>query len=239
MASGRMNEACGLVRRLQSILNDQAGADTGSSNASSSPASRTASEQPGPSRHLSATPTTQPGASNPASVTPHQIHQALFGYGSRKRSRSVPVSAAKRGKSSGTRPRPSPWTHEFVCLADSETEVLPTDYSLLAANGLGKAKLQLFEDSDAADIHVAIIMAFPKIEKAGGYELLRTHDGSKRLAVITPPPEGYTGLHLKSVLNQAKCYIRPIQSSISLSREPALEENAKVLYILLHGKHIR
>ena len=44
----------------------------------------------------------------------------------------------------------------------------------MAANGLGKAKLQLFEDSDAVDIHVEIITAFPKIEKAGGYELLHT-----------------------------------------------------------------
>ena len=122
MASGRMNEACGLVRRLQSFLNDQAGADSGSNNASSSPAMRAANYQPRPSRRQSATLTTQPGASNPAIVTLHQIHQASFGYSSQKHSQSVPVSAAKQGKSSGTRPRPSPWTHEFVCLADSETE---------------------------------------------------------------------------------------------------------------------
>ena len=46
--------------------------------------------------------------------------------------------------------------------------------SLLAANGQGKKKLQYFEQSDASDMHDAILEAFPKLSSAGGYDLLRT-----------------------------------------------------------------
>ena len=86
-----------------------------------------------------------------------------------------------------------PWSHRFVCLAETDTECVPTDYTLLTANGLGKAKIHLFENIDTTDIHQAILLQFPKLHYTGGYELLRTHDNSKRLCVIKPPPEVYTG----------------------------------------------
>lgn len=103
-----------------------------------------------------------------------------------------------------------PWTHTFVCLAAKDTDSVPTDYALLTANGLGKEKIHLFETSTAMEIHDAILSTFPKLVDAGGYDFLRTSDNSKQLRVIVPPADGYTGLYLKSILGQAKCFIHPI-----------------------------
>jgi hypothetical protein len=110
-----------------------------------------------------------------------------------------------------------------VCLANVDDTVVPSDYSLLAANGLGKAKIELFESSNAIEIHEAILSTFPKLKEAGGYELLRTHANTKSLSVIFSPPEGYTGYYLKSVLGQAKCFIRPIQADLKISYSPTIE----------------
>ena len=71
------------------------------------------------------------------------------------------------------------------------------------------------------DIHNAILVQFPKLKACGGYELLRKVDNTKRLCVITPPPEGYTGQFLKKVLGQANCYIRPLQHDVELQACPA------------------
>ena len=119
----------------------------------------------------------------------------------------------------------------LLCLSDTDADTIPGDYSLLAANGLGKKKLQLFEQSDASDIHDAILEAFPKLSSAGGYDLLRTVENSKRLTEITPPPEGYSGAYLKNVLGQAKCFIRTIQNEIELIESPALKAGNQVSYM--------
>ena len=86
-------------------------------------------------------------------------------------------------------------------------------HSLLTANGLGISKLHLFEESDATEIHEAIIDCYPQVKDLG-YELLRTVSSSKKLEIIVAPVDGYTGLFLKNVLGQAKCYIRPILRDI-------------------------
>ena len=91
-------------------------------------------------------------------------------------------------------------------MSDSSCECTPTNYSLLTANGLGISKLHLFEESE---IHVAIIDRYPQVKDLG-YKLLRTVSSSKKLEIIVAPVDGYTGLFLKNVLGQAKCYIRPI-----------------------------
>lgn len=145
------------------------------------------------------------------SSSPYHAHQTLFGYqprSTRKRPTATAYPSKKKPK------KDIPWSHTFVCLADTEADCVPKDYSVLTANGLGKMKLQLFESSDAMDIHETIIKAFPKLDHAGGYDFLRTEENSKRLTIIVPPPEGYTGIYLKSVLGQAECFIRPIQNDI-------------------------
>ena len=69
----------------------------------------------------------------------------------------------------------TPWTHIFVhvCLCIIESDTVPSEYSLLTANGLGKKKVHLYEQSNAGDIHKAITESFPKLYGAGRYQLLR------------------------------------------------------------------
>lgn len=129
---------------------------------------------------------------------------------------------AKKGKKS------VPWSHTFVCLHERDAFTIPTDYSVMAASGLGKAKLHLFEESTAMDIHLAVLQQYPKLAECGGYEFLRTYENTKKLNVMTPPPEGYTGSFLKNVLGQANCYIRPIQKDIDLKDCPAIEYGVEV-----------
>lgn len=60
-------------------------------------------------------------------------------------------------------------------------------------------------DGSSQDVHRAVTEAFPAITDTG-YELLRAGDaGTKNLQVIQSP---------KTVINQAKCYLRPIQSDL-------------------------
>ena len=115
------------------------------------------------------------------SSSPYHAHQTLFGYqprSTRKRPTATAYPSKKKPK------KDIPWSHTFVCLADTEADCVPKDYSVLTANGLGKMKLQLFESSDAMDIHETIIKAFPKLDHAGGYDFLRTEENSKSVQDI-------------------------------------------------------
>ena len=164
-------------------------------------------------------------ASSSTLKSPYEVHQRLFGYSKRK-SKTNPAASKKSKKD-------IPWTHTFVCVPETDTDHVPTDYALMTANGLGKAKLHLSESSSAMDIHTAILQQFPKLSNCGGYELLRTVDNTKRLSVITPPADGYTGQFLKKVLGQANCYIRPLQHDIELEECPAAIAGVEVSHIFI------
>jgi hypothetical protein len=57
--------------------------------------------------------------------------------------------------------------------------------------------------------------AFSHLESSGGVELLRTSTKSGRgLDVIPIPKGGFTVNYLRSVLGQARYYLRPIQSDL-------------------------
>ena len=82
--------------------------------------------------------------------------------------------------------------------------------------GLGPRKLGMFEFGDSSQFHDAVIAAFPKLGEGGAYELLRTKQNSNReLCVIPPPLGGYNAEYLKSIVSQARVYIRPIQKDLS------------------------
>lgn len=81
--------------------------------------------------------------------------------------------------------------------------------------GLGKKTLSVFEYGDSEDLHDSITEAFPQVTDAGGYELLRISEGTRRvLEVIPQPPSGYTAEYLKECVHQAKIYIRPMQRDL-------------------------
>ena len=148
------------------------------------------SSQPGsPYYHIGTSSTLSgphSGGTSSAFSSPYRPHQSLFGY-SRKRPATRQSRPAQRVKR-------VPWMHTFVCLASKDACSVPTDYSLLTANSLGKAKIHLFESSTAMEIHDAIMNTFSKLVDAGGYDFMRTTDNSKQLRVIVPPTDGYTGM---------------------------------------------
>uniref|UniRef100_A0A1X7UU46 HECT domain-containing protein n=1 Tax=Amphimedon queenslandica TaxID=400682 RepID=A0A1X7UU46_AMPQE len=213
-----LNQARSLVESLQSLLNSTT--TSGATANSSAPPVAVAT-----AATVATTPLTAPAhAGTSPSLSPYQIHQNLFGY--KRRSTSTSRGGELRGAKKAK--KEVRWTHTFVCLPERDMDSVPGDYTLMTANGLGKAKLHLSETSTAMEIHVAILAQFPKIADCGGYELLRTHDNTKKLNVIVPPPEGYTGLFLKKVLGQANCYIRPLQKDIELEECPAVSHGVEI-----------
>lgn len=111
------------------------------------------------------------------------------------------------------------WQHDFVCLSSTTDSRVPSniDKADLIRAGLGLKQLQLFLHGDSSDFYDDIIQAYPKLTMGGGFELLRSCDGNtKLLAVIPPPSGGYTVSYLKSIMGQAKVYIRPLQQNLSM-----------------------
>jgi hypothetical protein len=79
---------------------------------------------------------------------------------------------------------------------------------------LGARKITFNADGDAAYLHEVIMNAFPQVESCGGYSFMRVMENSRYLVEIDGPNDGITVPFLRGVLNQAKLYIRPLQSDI-------------------------
>ena len=113
--------------------------------------------------------------------------------------------------------RKNTWTRAFVCPAFIEQNALPStsERITLTLNGLGEKKLLFPCNGNAAQVQEVIIDAFPALQTAGGYEVLRTADGrSKALICIPTPVSRISVAFLKSVLGQAKGFLRPLQKDI-------------------------
>lgn len=187
-------------------------------------------DQPGPSGSVTSPNTTSRSADGATRTPgPYQVHQQLFGRtGSAGMKRSL---KCKGGKSDAQKRQKRCWTHCFVCLAYPDSDTVPSalDVAVLKANGLGAVYIDIDETGDASMLHEALMNTFPKLQEAQGYELLRIPEvGTKALMVIPPPEEGYTVAYLKPVLNQAKCYVRPIQKAIKICDNPCTMDDAKV-----------
>ena len=82
--------------------------------------------------------------------------------------------------------------------------------------GLGE-KMVLDGDGDAQAIYDELLLQFPKLNEAGGFELLRTQDkGSKTLHIIDMPQQSYSVPYLRAVVHSARIFIRPLQRDLSL-----------------------
>ena len=196
------------------------------------------SDQPGPSSAASASPSPSHDGATRRLSSLYQIHLQLFGLsGSNsasssglKRSQNQSAERGKGGKNDGGQKRE--WSHYFVCLAFPDSDTVPSamDLTVIKSNGLGAVYVDMDENGDDALLHATLLKTFPKLQEAEGYELLRTPEiGTKHLMVILALQDGYTFAYLKAVLNQAKCFIRPIQKAIKIFNNPCMEmENAKV-----------
>ena len=110
---------------------------------------------------------------------------------------------------------------EFICLATVGQTHAPTpiEKAELYQAWLRMKLLLLLQYADAWEFHEEILKKFPKLADGGGYELLRTCANSRELTVIPAPSGGYTTSYVKSIVNQAKVYIRPLQKDLSLEEE--------------------
>ena len=114
------------------------------------------------------------------------------------------------------------WKRSFVCLSQAGQDYVPgsVEKAELHNSGLGCKQLSLFEYGSSWEFHDELVEAFPKLANAGGYELMRTEEGNSRdLVVIPHPSEGYTASYLKSVVQHAKIYVRPLQQDLPLDTQ--------------------
>jgi len=172
-----------------------------------------------------------PNSAPSVSESARQEHNRIFGYrppGSSRQGRNFPRNprqsgiTGRNGKAHGRAAAANAsWSRSFICLANAGQGCPPSTSERieLTLNGLGEKKIIFPKDGNAGDVHEKILECFPALR--GGYELLRAGDGrSKDLILIPMPHNGYDVAYLKSVLGQAKGYLRPLQEDIPLLGKP-------------------
>ena len=143
----------------------------------------------------------------------HEEHRRLFGYDPRFNPYSCTTRRTQKRviKEKKVQTR----TRQFVCLAKHEQTSPPQlwEYSRLQAAGLGQKKITLDLDDTLLDVDLKLKEAFPRLEDAGGYCMLRTGQGTRTLMVISGP---YSTETLKDFMGQGKVFIRPLQKDSSM-----------------------
>ena len=113
----------------------------------------------------------------------------------------------------------SPWSARFVCLADTDAHNVPCTVAqkeVLVAAGLGEKKVEIPDvNCSAHEFHQLLIKAFPKLERSGGFELLRCLANSKVLEPLSSSISMSPKL-LRSVVGKRRVFIRPIQRDLDL-----------------------
>ena len=115
--------------------------------------------------------------------------------------------------------RPPMWKHNFLCLGSKFTTHVPSrdDKDILSGAGLGEKRIQIGLHASASQLNDKLRMTFPKLNQAGGYELLRCLQNSRSLVRLQRPEEGFTPLTLKEEVGNVRIYIRPIRNDLSMS----------------------
>ncbi|XP_041862233.1 uncharacterized protein LOC121653056 [Melanotaenia boesemani] len=112
----------------------------------------------------------------------------------------------------------TPWSHDFFCLSDPESDMSPSleEYCTLQNMGLGRRKVTFPNNNGThKDFVEGLFNAYPQLADAGGFKLMRC--GRNRVLVdIAMPSSGYSVryLRLESGLNKALAYIVPLQRKL-------------------------
>ena len=126
----------------------------------------------------------------------------------------------------------TPWTHQFVCIADNEQIKPPTTYlertSLLEA-GLGEKKVS-FPNIDCSyeEYRQLLLQEYPKLSQSGGYELMRCCSNSRSLEPI-PSVSLMSPRATQNYIGRSKVYIRPVQRSLDMS--PVEDDSVKPISV--------
>ena len=108
------------------------------------------------------------------------------------------------------------WTHKFVCLGNTLCETVPSGhekYTLKCAD-LGEKKLVFRLNGNYSHLKEVIFQAFPLLDKAGGFELMRTEGPYSRKLVEIDSKFLVSVAKLKEFIEQARVYVRPLQADI-------------------------
>lgn len=160
-------------------------------------------------------------------------HRKLFGFkpsttttsSASTHSRRSPFygrPGAKRQRTSSEKvfiPVRNTWTHKFFLFASNTSKDVPTSRQKIQHGlaGLGDRDIVFNGDGNSEHVTKKLLESYPSLKDCGGFEIMRTMQGScKILEVVPVPPSGYNVQYLKSILSQAKAYVRPIQKHLSL-----------------------
>ena len=150
-------------------------------------------------------------------------HQRLFNFQPTKTvtksdlKTSCGKRRAKKARVDGGGSSSGVWVHKLVCLDKTDHDNTPSvrEKIDLQVKGLGEKELAIDKNAKGQEIMDKFYEAFPSLRWSGGVELLRTSSRSGRgLEIIPIPKGGFTVNYLKSVLGQAKAYLRPIQKDL-------------------------
>ena len=153
----------------------------------------------------------QPNSAPSAVSTARAEHSRLFGY--------QPLSGNPRIRPNNGR-RPPRTSRPNLPYKTGQTWTLPTpaERVTLALNNLGGKKTEFPKNGNGTQVHQCIAKQFPQLDQRG-YSILRTTSESGRskdLIKIPMPSACFSVEYLKSVLGQAKAYLRPLQGHIPL-----------------------
>ena len=139
-----------------------------------------------------------------------------YGHGGKRKGGACLAGGSKK------RIQQKTWTHTFVCLGDPDDVEPPdgTERAKLLLAGLGEKKINL----TYGDIRNDLFEEYPKLKAGGGFELLRIRHQSRDLEPIPIPHGGYTVEYLKTVVQNAKIFIRPIQAPLDVTVNPCSSE---------------
>ena len=144
--------------------------------------------------------------------------------------RSSPYSMQERSRRSSCAARrpfyvPSnTWTHDVCVLALVNEEVAPNRDRLdrLKCCGLGKKRITFDKNGDLACFIKKLEEEFPKLQsQQGAIEVLRSSAGGAGVRRIIPIPmgsQGYCIKDLRSSINSAILYVRPLQTDLTLDQ---------------------
>ena len=97
---------------------------------------------------------------------------------------------------------------------------------VLVQAGLGEKKVEVSESSSTKAFHDELIRSFPKLQSAGGVELMRCLPNSRSLEPISYSIAKSPKL-LRQVIGNSRIYIRPIQRDLDVSPELEDEVNSE------------
>lgn len=186
-------------------------------------------------------------STSPSGISAIEEHRRLFGYETPSSSRSSKRSGTLQRSQGPTKkmvvttrsgdcrvfPVKNTWTKLFVCLSCTSDNEVPTASAKinLSFAGLGEKKVVFQKDGKASHVYEKLVSEFPPLAEGGGFEILRTtENSSKMLCALPVPPGGYTVPYLKSVLGQARGFIRPLQKDLSFQEKSPFQVSLKKIY---------